>query len=224
MSPQETQALQDFLNQLIQVRGIAKDPQADALIAGAVAQQPDAAYLLVQRALLMEQALNTAKTQIASLQSQIQIQAAQTAPSRSFFDPNAGGNTSATAARPAAPPMMASMPAAMQPPLMQNPAPVASPGFFGGGVGSALGTVAATAAGVAGGAFLFQGIEHLMHPGSSAGFMNQAGMAPSTPSTTSTENNTVNNYYGADTAKDDSTSTDDVVADDTSGDDDSSII
>ncbi|SDY85990.1 hypothetical protein SAMN04515617_12536 [Collimonas sp. OK242] len=219
MSPQETQSLQDFLNQLTQVRGIAKDPQADALIASAVAQQPDAAYLLVQRALLMEQALNTAKTQIASLQSQ--IQATQTAPSRSFFDPNAWGNTSATASRPAAPPMMASMPAAMQVPLMQSPAPAASPGFFGGGVGSALGTVAATAAGVAGGAFLFQGIEHLMHPGSGAGFMNQAGMAPST---TSTENNTVNNYYGADTAKDDSTSTDDVAADDTSGDDDSSLI
>ena len=215
MSPQEIQSLQDFLNQLVQVRGIAKDPQADALIASAVAQQPDAAYLLVQRALLMEQALTTAKTQIASLQSQ--IQATQAAPSRSFFDANAWGNTSATAPRPAPSPMTAGMPAPMQP-LMQNPAPAASPGFFGGGIGSALGTVAATAAGVAGGAFLFQGIEHLMHPGSGAGFMNQAGMAPST------ENTTVNNFYDADTAKDDSTSTDDIAADDMSGDDDSSII
>jgi hypothetical protein len=224
MSPQEIQSLQDFLNQLIQVRGIAKDPQADALIAGAVAQQPDAAYLLVQRALLMEQALTTAKTQIASLQSQ--VQATQAAPSRSFFDPNAWGNTSATAPRPAAPPMMASMPAAMPAPPMQSQAPAASPGFFSGGIGSTLGTVAATAAGVAGGAFLFQGIEHLMHPGSgsssgAAGFMNQSGMAPST---TSTENTTVNNYYDGDTAKDDSTSTDDTLADDMSGDDDSSII
>ena len=87
MSPQEIQSLQDFLNQLTQVRGIAKDPQADALIANAVARQPDAAYLLVQRAMLIEQALNNAKTQIASLQSQ--MQATQSAPARSFFDANA---------------------------------------------------------------------------------------------------------------------------------------
>ena len=105
MSPQETQSLQDFLNQLIQARGIAKDPQAEALIASAVAQQPDAAYLLVQRALLMDQALNMAKTQIASLQSQ--VQATQAAPSRSFLDPaNAWGNTPAGAFRPAAAPAL----------------------------------------------------------------------------------------------------------------------
>lgn len=217
MSPQETQSLQDFLNQLTQVRGIPKDPQADALIASAVAQQPDAAYLLVQRALLMEQALNTAKTQIAALQSQ--IQATQAAPARGFLDPNAWGNTPSAVSRPAAAPMMASAPAPMQTPFMQSPAPVASPGFFGGGIGSTLGTVAATAAGVAGGAFLFQGIEHLMHPNSGAGFMNQSGMAPAP-----VENTTINNYYGADTATDDSTSVDDVATDDWSGDDGSSVI
>src|SRR5205085_10756582 len=65
MSPQDSQMLNDFLAQLIQARGIQKDPEADALIQRAVAQQPDATYLLVQRALLMEQALNNAKDQIA---------------------------------------------------------------------------------------------------------------------------------------------------------------
>jgi hypothetical protein len=54
MNTQEIQSLESFLNQLVQARGVAKDPQADSLIANAVAQQPDAAYLLVQRALLME--------------------------------------------------------------------------------------------------------------------------------------------------------------------------
>jgi hypothetical protein len=234
MSPQEIQSLQDFLNQLTQVQGIAKDPQADALIANAVARQPDAAYLLVQRAMLVEQALNNAKTQIASLQSQIQsqMQATQSAPARSFFDANAWGNTPAAGSRPApAPaPMMASAPAPMQapaapPPIMQSPAPAASPGFFGGGIGSVLGTVATTAAGVAGGAFLFQGIEHLMHPNGGAGFMNQSGM---TPSETTVENTTINNYYGNDTAQqaqtDDNTSMDDFTADDTGwNDDDSSM-
>lgn len=221
MSPQETQSLQEFLNQLIQVRGIAKDPQADALIASAITQQPDAAYLLVQRALLMEQALNTAKTQIASLQSQ--LQAAQSASARSFLDPNAWGNTPAAVSRPAAAPMMASAPAPMQAPVMQNPTPVASPGFFGGGIGSVLGSVATTAAGVAGGAFLFQGLEHLMRPNSGAGFMNQSGMAPfATPVENIT---TVNNYYGSDTTTDDNTDVDDDVAtDDSNWDDGSSVI
>jgi hypothetical protein len=46
---------------------------------------------------------------------------------------------------------------------MQTQAPAAPRGFFGGGLGGAPGTVAATAAGLAGGAFLFQGIERLMH-------------------------------------------------------------
>lgn len=222
MSPQETQSLQDFLNQLTQVRGIAKDPQADAMIANAVAQQPDAAYLLVQRALLIEQALNTAKAQITSLQSQ--IQATQSAPSRSFFDANAWGNTQASTSRPAAAPAMpmANAPAPMQAPVMQSQPAAAAPGFFGGGIGSALGTVAATAAGVAGGAFLFQGIEHMMHPNSGAGFMNQPGMAPSPAA--AVENTTVNNYYGSDASKDDdSTGVDDVAADDAGGDDDSSM-
>ena len=71
MSPQDEHKLTDFLTQLIQARGIQKDQEADALIQRAVAQQPDAAYLLVQRALLLEQGLNNARAQIASLQNQL---------------------------------------------------------------------------------------------------------------------------------------------------------
>ena len=71
MNPQERALLQEFLQRLIQIRGIEKDPQADALIAQAVAQQPDAAYLLVQRALLLEQALEAAKAEIAQLNDQL---------------------------------------------------------------------------------------------------------------------------------------------------------
>ncbi|KAF3997852.1 DUF2076 domain-containing protein [Glaciimonas immobilis] len=228
MTPQESQPLQDFLNQLIQVRGIAKDPQADALINNAVAQQPDAAYLLVQRALLIDQALTTAKAQIATLQRQIQTLQTQPSPSTGFLDANAWGNTAATpaaplASRPAAPMMAA--PAQAYAPPMQNAASAPSPGFFGGGAGGMLGTVAATAAGVAGGAFLFQGIEHLMHPNSGAGFMNQAGMSPSAAPV---ENSTVNNYYGdsdkeeaSDNTADDST--DDTASNDSGGDDSSLI-
>lgn len=160
MSPQEMQMLQDFLSQLTQARGISKDPQADALIAGAVAKQPDAAYLLVQRALLMDQALNAAKAQIATLQSQLQAQA-QPAP-RSFLDSgNVWGNSQAAAPRPAAAPMPAPaqyqpampyqpQPAAPYQPPLQAPAPAAASGFLSGGAGNLLGNVAATAAGVKG--------------------------------------------------------------------------
>jgi hypothetical protein len=203
MSPQETQALQDFLNQLTQVRGIAKDAQAEAMIAAAVAQQPDAAYLLVQRALLMEQALKTSQAQVAQLQSQVQSLQAGAGRSSGFLDGNAWGNAPAAAARPAVAPAAAApaynpaynpayAPAA---PVAAAPAPAPSSGFFGGGMGSVLGSVAATAAGVAGGAFLFQGIEHLFNGGSGSGWAHQNGL--SAPVET-IENTTVNNYYGSD--------------------------
>jgi hypothetical protein len=218
MNTQEIQSLESFLNQLVRARGVAKDPQADSLIANAVAQQPDSAYLLVQRALLMEQALNNAKAQVASLQSQ--LQAAQTPSARGFLDAEAWGNTPASAPRPAV--SVPAAPAYMQPAPTQPQQPAASPGFFGGGLGGTLGTVAATAAGVAGGAFLFQGIEHMMHPGGASGFMNPSGMASFAPPV---ENTTVNNFYGADPALDTRSSfNDDLVADDTTWGDDSSLV
>jgi len=213
MSPQETQALQDFLNQLTQVRGLAKDPQADAMIARAVAQQPESAYLLVQRALLMEQALNGAKAQIAALQNQVQsLQAASAGAaaesSRGFLDGNVWGNSAPAAPSPVSQPVYASRPAPAPvsapqatagyqvPPQAAAAAPAAAnPGFFNSGFGSTLGSIATTAAGVAGGAFLFQGIEHLMNGGNSGGgWMHQSGMAP----VENIENTTVNNYYVSD--------------------------
>src|SRR4029077_12220787 len=70
MTLQESQLLQEFLDQLAQIRGVRKDPEAQAMIQKALAQQPDAPYLLVQRAMLLEQALNQAKGQIAQLEGQ----------------------------------------------------------------------------------------------------------------------------------------------------------
>jgi hypothetical protein len=96
MSPQDSQTLHDFLAQLIQARGIQKDPEADALIQRAVEQQPDAAYLLVQRSLLMEQALNNAKGRIAALENQVrsipQGQGGRQGDGQ-FPDPNSWGNS-----------------------------------------------------------------------------------------------------------------------------------
>ena len=134
MTPQERQSLEEFLGQLTQVRGTVKDPEAAALIARAAAENPDALYLTVQRAILLEQALNAAKAQITQLQTQ------SGAGASSGFLTSHWGHAPEQPTRPAAP-------AASQ------------PSIFGGG--SFLGNVASTAAGVAAGAFLFQGIESL---------------------------------------------------------------
>src|SRR5262249_49363184 len=49
MTPQEKELLQKFLAQLRQAQVSVKDSEAQAMINSAVAQQPDAIYLLVQR-------------------------------------------------------------------------------------------------------------------------------------------------------------------------------
>ena len=213
MSPQETQVLESFLNQLVQAKAGAKDPQAEAMIAEAIAKQPDAAYLLVQRALLLDQALATAKAQIAQLQSQAQ------GSSSNFLDPaNAWGNSaSAASARPYAPAAVPAAPYAQQPAATVQPS---RPGFLGSGFGSTLGTIAATAAGVAGGAFLFQGIENLLHHNNGNGFLGQAQDA------IPKEETIINNYYNDAPARDDSFDSllSDNFADVSANDDDSSLI
>lgn len=150
MSPSDTQKLHDFLAQLVQARGIQKDPEAEALIQRAVAQQPDAAYLLVQRALLMEQALDSARAQIAALESQVQQQQGSRG---GFLDPYSWGSR-----RQASHPQSHHM-------HYQHAAPGSFGGGFlrGGGGGGLLGSIAATAAGVAAGSFLFHGLDNLFH-------------------------------------------------------------
>jgi hypothetical protein len=174
--------LHDFLAQLIQARGIQKDAEADSLIQRAVAQQPDAAYLLVQRSLLLEQALNNAKGQIAQLENQ--LRSGQQGGDGKFLDANAWGNSGG--ARPAGAPMQQAQreyqreyqqpqyQPQMQPqyqppqyqPQYQQPGMGGmfgsrpGGGFLGGGM---LGSIAATAAGVAAGSFLFHGIDNMFH-------------------------------------------------------------
>lgn len=166
MSPQDSQMLHDFLSQLIQARGIQKDPEADALIQRAVAQQPDAAYLLVQRALLLEQALNNAKDRIASLENQ--VRSGQQGDGGKFLDANSWGNSGRTQPaqsyqRDTQQPYQSQ--AQYQPPYQPQYQPqyqsAPSSGFLRGGFGSTLGSIAATAAGVAAGGFLFQGLENM---------------------------------------------------------------
>ena len=153
MTSQERALLQEFLQRLIQIRGIEKDPHADALIAQAVAQQPDAAYLLVQRALLLEQALDAAKVEIAQLNDRL-----RGGGERGFLaEANRWGQSEQTAQRATLSVSGRPIPAE---PASASPAPVALPSRAP--LGGFLGQAAATAAGVAGGAFLFQGLESLL--------------------------------------------------------------
>lgn len=200
MSPQETQVLQNFLDQLVKVQGISKDAQAQSLISDAVSKQPDASYLLVQRALLLDQALAQANTQITSLQAEVrELQAGKSSgygnTASNFLDPatSVWGNSASSRPLQGVPTTATSVTgtplpgySGMQPPPLPASAMAAAPGssFFGGTGGSMLGTVAATAAGVAAGAFLFQGIGHLMgnqshqqvaDSGSGAAQLNQGG-------------------------------------------------
>ena len=153
MEAKEREQLSHFLQQLVQARAGAKDGDAEGLIREAVGQQPDAPYLLVQRALLLDQALRNSQATVARLQAELDQARGQ----RGFLaDGNAWGQTAPTAT-PSVPP-----PAAWQPAAQQAAAPqVAAPASSWGG-GSFLGSVATTAAGVVAGSFLFQGLENLM--------------------------------------------------------------
>ena len=65
MTPQESKLLDDFLAQLVAAGGVPKDGEADARIQQAARRQPDALYLLVQRSMILGQALEAAQRRIA---------------------------------------------------------------------------------------------------------------------------------------------------------------
>ena len=146
MTSDEQRLLDTLLKQLTAIKTAAKDPDAQRLIEEAGRQQPDALYLLVQKTLLQEQAIESLRAQVSSLEQQ--VAASGSAPvSGGFLERNPwGGASRASAGFPA--------------PGGYSPVPQMAPASpFGGFLGSA----AATAAGVAGGAFLFHGIESLLH-------------------------------------------------------------
>ena len=189
MNPHEQAILENFLDKLVRVRGTRKIPEADAMIRRAVDRQPDAAYLLVQRSLMLGQALEDTKARLAEYE----------------FGPGQGSflNTGASSA-PATPQTMAAAsapersqafrpgPASALPGALPAGAPPASPEpLRGGGAAGFRGQAAATAAGVAGGEFLFHGLENLFSShGASAASHEAQSFIP--------QDVTVNNYYGRD--------------------------
>lgn len=170
MTPNERPLLDDLLQRLVHAGPATKDSEADSRIHQALAAQPDALYLLVQRCLLLERGLAHAQQEVARLQ-----QAADS--NRSFIgadlEPGFGRASSPAYSPGAAAAQPTSMPPQAPPTGYAQPAP--APGWrdrlFGNAGAPAaaapagpgfLGTAASAAAGVAGGMFLFNGLEHLL--------------------------------------------------------------
>ena len=149
MTPDERNLLQQFLSDLDATRGAAKDPDADGMIATALRSNPDAAYLLVQHAILADQALQAAQQQIEALEQ------AQT-PARAPVSFLGGGQPAQGQAQtPAGPGGYWDD---------QPPPPPQSPLASTSGLGGFLRNAGTLAAGMAGGEFLAQGLSNLFSP------------------------------------------------------------
>jgi len=173
MTPDERSILQSFLADLSRTSGTTKDAEAEAMIQEAVRANPDAAYLLVQHAILADQALHAAQAQLAGQST-----------ASSFLSP-------ASSPAPAAAPAPADAPAMAQPQQVWGQpgsggsaaAPYGDPSAYGGpwagqgggpiqsspfaansGLGGFLRNAGQMAVGVAAGDFLFQGIENIFSP------------------------------------------------------------
>ena len=182
MNPQEKDLLSRFLEQLTSARADQKDLEAERLIREAVARQPDAAYLLVQRALQLDQAFQATQAHAMKLQAELDQSRTSPGPGGGFLnDTNAwGSRPTAAPAAAAAPVSVSGRPLGAAPPQQAAPAaaPPARPSPWGGNL---LGTMAGAAAGVVAGSFLYQGIQGMMNRNESAA--NQHTAAQDSPHT-----------------------------------------
>jgi hypothetical protein len=135
----ERNILQAFLTDLSRAPNISKDPEADAMIQAAVQSNPNALYLLVQHAILSDQALHAAQAQLAAQ----------------------GGSQTGGSFLPQSSSYQNGSPWAGQ-----GGAPVqSSPFSANSGLGGFLRQAGQMAAGVAAGDFLFEGIENIFGRG-----------------------------------------------------------
>jgi len=162
MLPQEREILTDFLGRFNNIPPQSPDPEANALIRQAV-RRPDAAYLLVQQALVHEIGLQQAEQRIQELERELQSARAAAPPAQgpaqssflgSMLGKRRGGWSDAPAAPSPARNEWGQQGSSFSPPPMEQRS--------SSGVGSFLASAAATAAGVAGGALLFQGVKNFM--------------------------------------------------------------
>ena len=208
MTPDERNLLTRFLSDLNQVKAGQKDDEAQRQIAQALSANPDAPYLLVQHAILADQALAAAQARIAELGdhlNRLPPPDAQRDQGGGFLGGLFGGGQRSDPRDYAAYPQGGRTGPQIGPwggPQPRTVVPQTQPqqgGFFGGGapaqpggMGSFLRNAGTTAAGVAGGAFLFEGLSNLFggHHGGGGflGGQNFGGFP--------TENVTINEFGG----------------------------
>lgn len=168
MTPDERNLLTRFLTDLNAVKGVQRDTEAEAQIAQAMGANPDGPYLLVQHAILADQALATAQARIAELESEVRRQHAQPQTPPQQDGGFLGGLFGGGHREPEPQPVRQGPWGGPQPMMVTPQMQPQQGGFFGGGapaqpggMGSFLRSAGTTAAGIAGGAFLFQGLSNL---------------------------------------------------------------
>ena len=164
MQGQERDLIQGLFDRLRAYESQPRDPEAERLIAGLVASQPGAPYLLTQTVLVQEQALKAAQERIAQLEGQ----GGSASPGFLSSAPKIGPWGAAPASAPPAQPAPST-----RSPLQEALAPQPAGGGF-------LRGALATAAGVAGGALLFESLRGLF--GHSEGAYPSGGPGTAAPS------------------------------------------
>jgi hypothetical protein len=159
MTPDERNLLTKFLNDLTQYQNVTKDPEAWSMVQQALSRNPDAAYLLVQHAIISDQALHAAQAHIVDLENQLRAAQPQYQPRGGFLG---GGLGSLFGGQP-------------QQPQYQQPAYNQAPPPQQGGFGSFLRQAGTMAAGVAAGDLLFSGIEGMFGGNRSGGLFGGGG-------------------------------------------------
>ncbi|MCA6111049.1 DUF2076 domain-containing protein [Bradyrhizobium cenepequi] len=201
MTPQERQLIDDLFDRLAKLENAPRDPEALAAISEGLRKAPNAAYALVQTALVQDEALKRANDHIQQLEAELGG-GQQQGETGGFLDSmrdaifGQNQNQSRGSVPPVRPPEGGGRPVwnsgqAMQQP--QGPGPYGQPPFgqqpygapqagpFGGGGGSFLGTAAAAAAGVVGGSLLMNSIRGLMGGGGHQAFADSGSSGDSKP-------------------------------------------
>jgi len=173
LTPQEEQLVGSLTERVNQTQLTEKDPEAEALLARELGQNPDALYILAQTVLVQNMALDQAKAQVAALQQQLQqAQQAKPAHTTSFLGSLLGKRDPEPEPAPQVLPQYQSGYQPVNPQYTQAPPVYAQPGYgqpqyvpVPSGQPSFLRGAMQTAAGVAAGALAFEGVESLLHGG-----------------------------------------------------------
>jgi uncharacterized protein len=185
MTPQEQELVNQLFDRLAKLESDSRDPNAERLIAVGLRRAPHAVYVLVQTALVQDEALKRANVRIEELQAQVGGQEQQG--SGSFLDSMRDAVLGRSEPRGSVPSVHSQVQSSpiTAPPYRpqpgyppQTPGPGLAPGVgpaFGSG-GSFLGTAASTAAGVIGGGLLLNSIRSMF--GEHAGLGGHEGGGP----------------------------------------------